>query len=113
MAAAWKYRYSTGPISVSETINNIRVLILNNGSQKHKARVKIFKLDTSPKTEVFDETTSIAANSTYTTEFIPMFNTYEVQVYADSARVYIWVGGRSGNENLVGNIVLHKQLIRI
>ncbi|MEN6326054.1 MAG: hypothetical protein ABFD18_07610 [Syntrophomonas sp.] len=112
MATTWKYRYSTGPISISENINNIKVLILNNGSQKHKAKVKIFKLDPSPKSEVFDETTTIASDSTYSTEFIPMFNTFEVQVYTDSAKVYIWVGGRAGNENLVGNTVLHKQLIR-
>ncbi|MDD2620601.1 MAG: hypothetical protein PHC92_08045 [Syntrophomonadaceae bacterium] len=112
MGKIWKYRYTTGPISVSENANNIRVLILNNSAKKHEARVKIFNLDPAPKSEVFDETSTLASHSTYSTEYIPMFNTFEVQVYTDSFKVYIWVGGRAGIENLTGNTVLHEQLVR-
>ena len=112
MANLFKYKYTTGPISCSEYINNIRVLVLNNGAKKHKARVKIFNLDPTPKDEVFDETFTIASNAKINTEFIPMFNAFEVQILTDSSLVFIWVGGRAGNENLEGNIVLHKDLIR-
>jgi hypothetical protein len=112
MAAQLKYRYTTGPISISETINNIRVVVLNNGAKGHSARVKIFKLDTTPKSQVFNELFTIDSYSKITTEFIPMFNYYEVQILTDSSLVYAWVGGRSGNENLTGNVVLHKDLIR-
>ncbi len=41
-----------------------------------------------------------------------MFNSFEVQVLTDSSRVYTWVGGRGGNENLEGNIILHKDMIK-
>lgn len=112
MANLAKYRYTTGPISISEFINNIRILVLNNGAKKHKARVRIFNLDPKPKKEVFDETFTITANSKIQTEFIPMFNAFEVQILTDSPRILIWVGGRSGNENLEGNIILHKDLVR-
>ncbi len=112
MANSYKYRYTTGPISISEYINNIRVLVLNNGTKTHKARVKIFNLDPQPKDKVFDETFTIAANSKIQTEFIPMFNSFEVQILTDSSVVFGWVGGRSGNQNLEGNIVLHKDLVR-
>lgn len=112
MSTALKYRYTTGPISISETINNIRVLVLNNGSKKHLARVKIFNLDPKPKSQVFSELFTIASQSKINTEFIPMFNSFEVQVLTDSSLVFIWVGGRSGNENLEGNIILHKDLVR-
>jgi hypothetical protein len=112
MANLTKYRYTTGPISISEFINNIRILVLNNGAKRHNARVKIFNLDPKPKKEVFDETFTVAANSKIQTEFIPMFNAFEVQILSDSPRILIWVGGRSGNENLEGNIILHKDLVR-
>lgn len=112
MSTVAKYRYTTGPISCSEFINNIRVLVLNNGSKGHKARVKIFNLDPKPKKKVFDETFAIAANSKTQTEFIPMFNSFEVQILTDSPQVFVWVGGRAGNENLEGNIILHKDLVR-
>jgi hypothetical protein len=112
MANLFKYKYTTGPISCSEFINNIRILLLNNGSKKHKARVKIFNLDPKPKNEVFDETFTIASNSKNQTEFIPMFNSFEVQILTDNSLVFIWVGGRAGNENLEGNTILHKELIR-
>ncbi len=112
MSKLLKYKYTTGPISVSEGINNIRVLVLNNGSKGHKARVKIFNLDPTPKNEVFDETFRIAAYSKISTEFIPMFNSFEVQVVTDSDLVFIWVGGRAGNENLEGNTILHQDLVR-
>lgn len=112
MADLAKYRYTTGPISISEFINNIRVLVLNNGAKRHKARVKIFNLDPKPKKQVFDETFMIAANSKIQTEFIPAFNSFEVQILTDSRLVFLWVGGRSGNENLEGNIILHKDMVR-
>ncbi|WP_268873634.1 hypothetical protein [Syntrophomonas wolfei] len=41
-----------------------------------------------------------------------MFNAFEVQILSDSPRILIWVGGRSGNENLEGNTILHKDLVR-
>lgn len=112
MASLMKYRYTTGPVSVSENIDNIRIVVSNNGAQKHQARIKIFNLDPSPKKEVFNQLFSIRSKSKTATEFIPMFNYFEVQVLTDSPLVYIWVGGRSGNENLVGNVVLHKEMIR-
>ncbi|MBP1761549.1 MAG: hypothetical protein H6Q64_1091 [Firmicutes bacterium] len=112
MAASLKYRYTTGPISVSEGINNIRVFVLNNGSNKHYARVKIFNLDPKPKDEVFSELFTIAPQSKISTEFIPMFNSFEVQVFTDSSLVFIWVGGRGGNENLEGNVILHKDMVK-
>jgi len=111
MSSKLKYKYTTGPISVSENIDNIRILLLNNGSKEHYAKVKIFNLDQTPKTQVFSELFAISPDSETKTEFIPSFNAFEVQVLTDSAHVYIWVGGRSGNENLVGNTVLHKELI--
>lgn len=112
MSSVLKYRYTTGPISVSENIDNIRVFVLNNGSKQHIARIKIFNLDPTPKSRVFNELFTIDAHSKTGTEFIPMFNSFEVQVLTDSPLVFIWVGGRSGNENLVGNVILHKELIR-
>jgi hypothetical protein len=112
MANLLKYKYTTGPISINEFINNIRVLALNNGSKRHKAQVKIFNLDPKPKKKVFDETFTIAANSKIQTEFIPMFNSFEVQILTDSRLVLMWVGGRSGNENLKGNTILHKDMVR-
>ncbi|MEN6461930.1 MAG: hypothetical protein ABFC94_11250 [Syntrophomonas sp.] len=112
MATVLKLRYTTGPISISEGINNIRVLVLNNGSRTHYARIKIFNLDPTPKDQVFNELFTIKPFSKNGTEFIPSFNAFEVQVLTDSSLVYIWVGGRSGNENLEGNIVLHKDLVR-
>lgn len=110
--ASLKYRYTTGPISISEGINNIRVLVLNNGSYRHNARIKIYNLDPKPKDEVFNELFTIAPQSKISTEFIPMFNSFEVQVLTDSSRVYSWVGGRGGNENLEGNIILHKDMVK-
>ena len=107
-----KYRYTTGPISCNEFINNIRVMALNNGAKRHQARVKIFNLDPKPKDKVFDETFTIAANSKIQTEFIPMFNSFEVQILTNSPLVFVWVGGRAGNENLEGNIILHKDMVR-
>lgn len=112
MAKSAEYKYTTGPISCGENINNIRVLVLNNGAKRHKARVKIFNLDPKPKKEVFNEAFTIAANSKIQTEFIPMFNSFEVQILTDSPRILIWVGGRSGNENLEGNTILHTDLVR-
>jgi len=112
MSLRLRYKYTTGPISISENIDNIRVLLLNNGSREHFAEVKIFNLDPTPKTRVFSELFTIPSDSATKTEFIPSFNAFEVQVFTDSPHVYIWVGGRSGNENLVGNIVLHEELIR-
>jgi len=112
MSTLFKYKYTTGPISCSEYINNIRVLVLNNGSKNHKARVKIFNLDPTPKNEVFDEIFTIASHSKINTEFIPMFNSFEVQILTDSSLVFIWVGGRAGNENLTGNTISHKELVR-
>ncbi len=112
IATLFKYKYTTGPVSVSENIDNIRVLVSNNGSKKHQARIKIFNLDPSPKKQVFDQTFTINSHSQTGTEFIPMFNYFEVQVLTDSPLVLIWVGGRSGNENLVGNVILHKELVR-
>ncbi|MDD4803216.1 MAG: hypothetical protein PHF24_09810 [Syntrophomonas sp.] len=106
-----RYKYTTGPISVSENINNIRVLLLNNGTKVHFAKVRILNLDETPKKQVFNELFTINPQSQAKTEYIPTFNTFEVQVLSDSKVVYIWVGGRSGNENLAGNIVLHKDLI--
>jgi hypothetical protein len=112
MATVLKYRYTTGPISISEGINNIRVLVLNNGLREHSARVKIFNLDPLPKEQVFNQLFTIDSNSKINTEFIPMFNSFEVQVLTDSRLIFIWVGGRSGNENLEGNVILHSDLIR-
>ena len=111
MSSIFKYKYTTGPISVSENIDNIRVLLLNNGLKEHFAKVKIFNLDETPKMRVFSELFAISPHSATKTEFIPSFNAFEVQVITDCRLVYIWVGGRSGNENLVGNTVLHKELI--
>lgn len=112
MSTVLKYRYTTGPVSVSENIDNIRVLVLNNGSKEHIARIKIFNLDPIPKIQVFNELFTIDPQSKTGTEFIPMFNSFEVQVLTDSSLVLAWVGGRSGNENLEGNIILHKDLVR-
>jgi len=112
MSLGLRYKYSTGPISVSENIDNIRILLLNNGSKEHFAKVKIFNLDQTPKTKVFSELFTISPHSETKTEYIPSFNAFEVQVLTDSRFIYIWVGGRSGNENLVGNTVLHTELIQ-
>ena len=112
MPASLKYRYTTGPISGSQYQDNIRILVLNNGSKKHIAQVKIFNLDTPTKSKVYDETFTIAPKSQNGTGYIPSFEAYEVQVLTDSSMVYSWVGDRSGNENLPGNTVLSKEMIR-
>jgi hypothetical protein len=106
-------RYTTGPVSISQNGNNVRVLALNNGQREHQARVIIYDLEPVPKTVLLDETFTIAPRSQNDIEFIANFNIYEVQVQTDSSRVYFWIGGRAGNENLVGNVFLHKDLIRI
>jgi hypothetical protein len=100
--ASLKYRYTSGPVSISEGINNIRVLVLNNGSYRHNARIKIYNLDPKPKDEVFNELFTVAPQSKINTEFIPMFNSFEVQILTDSSRVY----------TLEGNIILHKDMIK-
>jgi hypothetical protein len=97
MSARLRYKYTTGPISISENIDNIRVLLLNNGSREHFAKVKIFNLDPTPKIQVFSELFTISTDSEVTTEFIPSFNAFEVQIFTDSPHVYSWVGGRSIN----------------
>lgn len=109
---ASKYQYTTGPISVSENIDNIRVVVLNNGSSNHSVVIKIFNLDPSPKEQVYSESFNVAVNSIAGTEYIPSFNYFEVQIFTNSSHVYAWVGGRAGNENLPGNTVLQKELIR-
>ena len=106
-------RYTTGPVSISQNGNNVRVLALNNGQREHQARVIIYDLEPGPKTVLLDETFTIAPKSQNDIEFIANFNIYEVQVQTDSSRVYFWIGGRAGNENLVGNVFLHKDLIKI
>lgn len=112
MPAILKYRYTTGPISGSQYQNNIRIVALNNGTKRHSVQIKIFNLDPSPKRKVYEETFTVSSKSTIKTEYIPSFELYEVQVFTDSAIVYIWVGGRAGNENLPGNTVFNKELIR-
>ncbi len=112
MSISLKYRYTTGPISGGQYQDNISVLVLNNGTRKHTAQVKIFNLDPTPKKKVYDETFIIGSKSQITTGYIPSFAAYEVQVLTDSSLVYSWVGGRSGYENLVGNTVLNKELTR-
>lgn len=112
MAALFKYRYTTGPISGSQYHNNIRVVALNNGTKRHSVRIKIFNLDRTPKEQVYEETFTVSSRSQIKTEYIPSFELYEVQVFTDSSVVYIWVGGRAGNENLPGNTVFNKELNR-
>ncbi|MGI6434421.1 MAG: hypothetical protein ACOX0F_03560 [Syntrophomonadaceae bacterium] len=111
--ANFDYRYTTGPISVSENSNNVRILALNNGQREHQARVIIYDLNPIPKTLLLDETFTIAPKSKNDIEFITNFNYYEVQVQTNSSMVYFWIAGRAGNENLVGNVFLHKDLIKI
>lgn len=106
-------RYTTGPISVSEGSNNVRVLALNNGKKTHQVRVIIYDLDPVPKTVLLDEIFTVAPKSQNDIEFITNFNYYEVQVQTDSSMVYFWIGGRGGNENLTGNVFLHKDLIKL
>ena len=106
-------RYTTGPVSVSEGSDNVRVLALNNGQREHQVRVIIYDLDPVPKTVLLDETFTVAPKSQNDIEFITNFNYFEVQVRTDSAMVYFWIGGRAGNENLRGNVFLHKDLIKI
>jgi hypothetical protein len=108
---AFKYKYTTGPISVSEYIDNIRAVVLNNGSSNHTVVIKIFNLDTKPKEQVYSESFNVAVKSIAGTEYIPSFDYFEVQIFTDSRHVYAWVGGRAGNENLPGNTVLQKNLI--
>lgn len=62
--------------------------------------------------QVFNELFTIDPQSKKGTEFIPTFNSFEVQILTDSSLVFAWVGGRSGNENLEGNTVLHKDLVK-
>lgn len=112
MSASLEFRYTTGPISGSQFQDNIRILVLNNGSKKHTAQVKIYNLDTPTKTKVYDETFTIASKSQIGTGYIPSFEAFEVQVLTDSSMVYSWVGNRAGTENLPGNTVLSKEMIR-
>lgn len=112
MPVSLTYRYTTGPISGSQYHDNIRTVVLNNGTKKRTAQVKIFNLDHVPKDKVYDETFTVAPKSQIKTEYIPSFELYEVQVHTDSSLVYSWVGGRAGNENLPGNTVLYKEMIR-
>lgn len=112
MSDSLKYRYTTGPISGSQYQDNIRTVVLNNGTKRHTVRIKIFNLDHIPKEKVYEETFSVSSKSQIKTEYIPSFELYEVQILTDSSWVYAWVGGRSGNENLPGNTVLNQELIR-
>lgn len=112
MPDSLKYRYTTGPISGSQYQDNIRIVVLNNGSKRHTIQIKIFNLDPATKVKVYEETFTVSSKSQIKTEYIPSFELYEVQVFTDSSLVYIWAGGRSGNENLPGNTVLSKELIR-
>lgn len=112
MPVSLKYRYTTGPISVSQNQDLIRVLVLNNGAKRHNARVIIYNLDPTPKRKLYDETFRIESKSQTGTEYITSFNSYEVQILTDSSLVYSWVGGRSGYENMPGTTVLNKELTR-
>jgi hypothetical protein len=112
MPVSLKYRYTTGPISGSEFQDNIRVVVLNNGTKQHTARIKIFNLDVTPKTRVYDETFTVMPQSQIGTGYIPSFELWEVQVHTDSSVVQSGVWGRSGFANLEGNTVLNKEMTK-
>jgi hypothetical protein len=105
-------RYTTGPISSSDGLDEIHIELLNNSSRRRTARVRIYDLDQSPKALVFNQFYRLDSR-TNTTVVGPALNHWEVRITTNSNLVYAWVGGRSSTTNLVGNIILHKDLIRV
>lgn len=109
---ATRYSWTTGPVSSSEGLDNVRVEVLNNTSYTRSVRVRLYNLSFTPKRRLVSESFSMAPFSTTTVD-IPLegVERWEVQASAYSRSVRVWVSGRSGTQNLVGNTVLNSELI--
>lgn len=103
---------TTGPISSSLGLAEIRVVALNNTSSSRKVRIILYNLSRNPKTTVWDRSYTIKANSSITVDTpASSIAKWEVQCQSDSKNVRLWIGGRDdGGMNLDGNIVLNSQL---
>lgn len=106
---------TTGPISSSLGLENIRVVALNNTSINQKVRIMLLNLGSNPKKTVWDRTYTLKPLSSVTVD-TPAANIekWEVQTQSESKNIRFWIGGRAeGNMNLDGNVVLNKQMKRI
>lgn len=105
--------YTTGPISSSDDIEEIRVEILNNSSSRQTARVRLYDLSFAPKRLLISQEIRLQARNTATID-IPASNLerWEVQVSATSTSVRPWVGGKSKGQNIPGTVVLNSQFVR-
>ncbi len=104
-------KWTTGPISSSLGLDNIRVVALNNTSVTRKVRISLLNLSLNPKRTVWDRTITVKPYSSNTID-TPASNIskWEVQTVSDSKSVRLWVGGRSGAMNLDGNTVLNSEM---
>lgn len=103
---------TTGPISSSLGLDNIRVVALNNTSVSRKVRITLLNLTRNPRRTVWDRTYTLKPNSSVTVD-TPAANIekWEVQSQTDSKNVRLWVGGRDdAGMNLGGNVVLNAQM---
>jgi len=106
------FKRTTGPISSSLGINNIRVVALNNTSVNRMVRICLFNLSTNRKSTVWNRTYNLRPFSSTTID-TPASNIskWEVQSQSDTNSVRLWVGGRDdAGMNLIGNTVLNAEM---
>ncbi len=103
---------TTGPVSSSLGLDNIRVVALNNTSASRKVRITLLNISRNPRRTVWDRTYTLKPNSSVTVD-TPAANIekWEVQSQTDSKNIRLWVGGRdAAGMNLGGNVVLNAQM---
>ncbi|MBO8159164.1 hypothetical protein [Thermosyntropha sp.] len=105
--------YTTGPISSSSDIDQIRVEILNNSSRRRTARLRLYDLSFAPKRLLISQELKITSRSTATID-IPAegLERWEVQISTSSTSVRPWIGGKSQGKNIPGTVVLNADLMR-
>lgn len=111
---ATKYNWTTGPVSSGQTLENVRIAVLNNSSYNQKVLIRLYDLSVSPKKKKYTDTMYIDPASTVTANIsVKEFALWEFQAVTYSKRVQILVGVSEENTNSFVNTVLHSQLVRL
>lgn len=106
------YKWTTGPVSSSLGLDQIRVVALNNTSVTRQVRIALYNLSLNPKRTVWNRIYRLKPYSSVTVD-TPASNIskWEVQSQSYSKRVRFWVGGRDdAGMNLDGNVVLGSEM---
>jgi hypothetical protein len=109
---ATKYRWTTGSISSSLSLDHVQIEILNNTSRTRSATVDFYDLTAEAPIITFTENIIMAPFSNKSIKVAHGEATiWEAQVLSNSKSVRIWVGGQDdAGMNLIGNVVLSSQL---